>query len=135
PILLRGLSTLLKGLYTPANYFGRAMRSLESWQPRPAQKPPELPLLYNLRVFVQSMWQQGVCSNYRLAYWRFLLTAIRRWALQPAKMWLAFMVLLSANHFLKYAREVAEDLEEQCQALEDSELYSQTLAVGVESRG
>lgn len=109
------------------------MRSLESWKPRPAQRPPELPLLYNLRVFVQSIWQQGVCSNYRLAYWRFLLTAIRRWALQPAKMWLAFMVLLSANHFLKYARAVAEDLEAQCQVLEDLELSSQTLAVVTES--
>jgi radical SAM superfamily enzyme YgiQ (UPF0313 family) len=133
PVLLRGLSTLLTGLYTPANYFGRAMRSIESWQPRPAQRPPELPMLYNLRVFVQSIWQQGVCSNYRLAYWRFLLTAVRRWALQPAKMWLAVMVLLSANHFLKYARGVAETLEEECQTLEDSGLYSQILAVAAEN--
>ena len=133
PVLLRGLNTLLTGLYTPENYFGRAMRSLESWQPRPAQKPPELPLLYNLRVFGQSMWQQGVCSNYRLAYWRFLVTAIRKWAMQPAKMWLAFMVLLSANHFLKYARSVAEDLEDQCRMLENAELYPQALVATAES--
>jgi radical SAM superfamily enzyme YgiQ (UPF0313 family) len=133
PVLLRGLSTLLRGLYTPENYFGRALRSLESWQPRPAQKPPELPMLYNLRVLVQSMWQQGVCSNYRLAYWRFLGTVIRRWALQPARLWLAFMVLLSANHFLKYAQSVAEELDEQCQVLEESGHHAQKPAVAVAS--
>jgi radical SAM superfamily enzyme YgiQ (UPF0313 family) len=118
PVLLRGLSTLLTGLYTPASYFGRAFRSIESWQPRPSQQPPELPLFYNLRVFGASMWQQGVCSSYKAAYWRFLLLAIRRWSRQPAKMWLGFMVLLSANHFLKYAGSVAEELEKQCLELD-----------------
>ena len=114
PVLLRGLSTLLAGLYTPDAYFGRAMRSIESWQPRPAQQPPELPMLYNLKVFLASIWQQGLRSNYRGAYWRFLWLLVRRWSRQPAKLWLGFMVLLSANHFLKYARGVSEMLKEQC---------------------
>jgi radical SAM superfamily enzyme YgiQ (UPF0313 family) len=122
PVLLRGLSTLLAGLYTPEAYFGRAFRSLESWQPRPSQKPPELPMGYNLRVFAASMWQQGVLSTYRGAYWKFLGMMIRRWALQPAKIWLGFMVLLSANHFLKYAGSVAKDLEKQCLELDLMEL-------------
>jgi radical SAM superfamily enzyme YgiQ (UPF0313 family) len=114
PVLLRGLSTLLAGLYTPDAYFGRAMRSIESWQPRATQQPPELPMLYNLKVFFASMWQQGVCSNYRGAYWSFLWLLIRRWSRQPAKLWLGFMVLLSANHFLKYARSVSEQLKQEC---------------------
>jgi len=114
PVLLRGLSTLLSGLYTPDAYFGRAFRSIDSWQPRPTQRPPELPLLYNLKVFFSSVWQQGICSSYRMAYWRFLLLTIRKWGRQPAKLWLAFMVLLAANHFLKYARSVTDELEQQC---------------------
>jgi radical SAM superfamily enzyme YgiQ (UPF0313 family) len=118
PVLLRGLSRLLKGLYTPEAYFRRAFSSIESWNPGPMQRPPELSLGYNLRVLFSSMWLQGVCSSYRLAYWRFLLLAIRKWARKPAKMWLGFMVLMSANHFLKYASLVAADLEQHCRDLD-----------------
>ena len=114
PVLLKGLSTLLTGLYTPDAYFGRAMRSIDSWQPRAAQQPPELPMVYNLKVFGASIWQQGMRSNYRGAYWSFLWMMLRKWIKQPAKLWLGFMVLLSANHFLKYARGVTEMLDEQC---------------------
>ncbi len=124
PVLLRGLSTLLSGLYTPEAYFRRAWNSLESWQPRPTQHPPELPFWYNVRVFFSSLWQQGITSNYRLAYWKFLGLVIRKWSRQPAKLWLGFMVLMSANHFLKYASVVAADLEQHCRQLE-AEGYSQ----------
>jgi radical SAM superfamily enzyme YgiQ (UPF0313 family) len=122
PVLLRGLSTLLSGLYTPEAYFGRAFRSIDSWQPRASQKPPELPMPYNLKVLFASMWQQGVRSDYRGAYWRFLSLIIRKWALQPAKLWLAFMVLLASNHFLKYARSVAVELEKEVSMLEPVEM-------------
>src|SRR5882724_459885 len=71
PTLLRGLSGLLADLYRPKAFFARALRSLDRWRPRPAQKPPDLPVLYNLRVLFASMWRQGVRSNYRYAYWRF----------------------------------------------------------------
>jgi len=120
PVLLRGLSSLLDGLYQPESFFKRAFRSLEVWRPR-AQKPPDLPLLYTLRVWFASMWKQGICSSYRFAYWRFLWLMLRNWAFQPAKLWLGFMVLLSAHHFLIYARLVAEELERECRALEDAQ--------------
>ena len=121
PVLLRGLSRLLTGLYTPEAYFRRAFSSIESWNPGPAQRPPELSLGYNLRVLFSSMWLQGACSTYRLAYWRFLLLAIRKWGRNPAKMWLGFMVLMSANHFLKYASLVAVELEQHCREMEQAE--------------
>ncbi len=122
PILLRGLSTLLAGLYTPESYFRRAFGSLDSWNPRSTQRPPDMGLLYNLRVFGSSMWHQGVRSTYRLAYWRFLSLALRKWALQPAKIWLAFTVLVSAHHFVQYAAVVSDDLEKHCRELEAAEL-------------
>ena len=118
PALLNGLSGLLANLYTPEAYFGRAMRSIESWQPRATQRPPELPLGYNLRVLFGSMWRQGLRSKYRLAYWRFLLLMLRKWARQPAKIWMGFMVLLAANHFVQYAKEVAVELDQHCRDLE-----------------
>ena len=121
PALLQGLSGLLANLYTPDAYFGRAFRSIESWQPRATQRPPELPMGYNLRVLAASLWQQGVRSEYRLAYWRFLLLVLRKWGRQPAKVWMGFMVLLAANHFVKYAQEVAEELDQHCRELAANE--------------
>ncbi len=121
PTLLAGLSDLLAKLYTPEAYFGRAFRSLESWQPRATQRPPEMPMLYNLRVLASSMWHQGIRSSYRAAYWRFLWLMVRSWSREPAKFWLGFMVLLSANHFVKYSKEVADELAEHCRGLEVEE--------------
>jgi len=117
PILLRGLSSLLFDLYDPKAFFDRALRSLEVWRPQKTQHPPELPMSYNLRVLFASMWRQGVLSQYKRAYWRFLGILIWRWTKQPAKQWLAFMVLLSAEHFLVYSREVAADLEREVTSL------------------
>jgi hypothetical protein len=116
PVLLRGLSTLLARLYTPETYFDRAFRSLEIWKPQPSQVPPSMPLSYDIRALLASMWKQGVRSTYRASYWKFLRRLIWNWGRQPAKLWLGFMVLLSAHHFLIYAREVADELERDCQA-------------------
>jgi radical SAM superfamily enzyme YgiQ (UPF0313 family) len=110
PVLLEGLSGLLRDLYTPEAFFARAFRSLEHWQPRATQVPPSTPLSYDLRVFALSMWHQGVRSQYKRAYWRFLGKVLRRWAFDDAKLWLAILVLLSANHFVIYSKEVADEL-------------------------
>ncbi len=118
PVLLGGLSDLLAKLYTPEAYFSRAFHSIQSWNPRPAQQPPRLSLSYNLRVLLSSAWHQGVRSRYRRAYWRFLSLAIRHWGRQPAKIWLAFMVLLSAQHFLSYAQIASGELEEHRRSLD-----------------
>jgi hypothetical protein len=74
--------------------------------------------LYDLRVLLRSIWVQGVLSEYRMAYWRFLSLLLRRWRRNPAKLWLGFNVLLSAHHFLNYALTVVEELEQECDALE-----------------
>jgi radical SAM superfamily enzyme YgiQ (UPF0313 family) len=114
PTLLHGLSGLLADLYEPGIFFRRALRSLEAWKTKPNQKPPEMPASYNLRLLASSMWTQGVKSGYRRAYWGFLGTiALRYWS-SPAKLWMASMLLLSAHHFLVYARQVAEELEREC---------------------
>jgi radical SAM superfamily enzyme YgiQ (UPF0313 family) len=108
--LLNGLSGLLFDLYTPEAYFQRAWRSLQLWQTKPAQKPPDLPMSYNLRLLAQSMWTQGVRSSYRGAYWKFLGRIARNYINNPAKLWMGSMILLAGHHFLIYAHEVAEEL-------------------------
>ena len=118
PVLLRGLGDLLLALYEPEPFFIRAFRSLQVWKPRRTQRPPRLPFSYTLRVWFRSMWLQGIRSNYRREYWRFLWLITRNWAFEPAKIWLGFMMLLSAHHFVNYARQVSRDLEEECRAIE-----------------
>jgi radical SAM superfamily enzyme YgiQ (UPF0313 family) len=108
--LLNGLSGLLFDLYTPEAYFQRAWRSLQLWQTKPTQKPPDLPMSYNLRLLAQSMWMQGVKSSYRGAYWKFLGRIVRNYINNPAKLWMGSMILLAGHHFLVYAHEVAEEL-------------------------
>jgi len=118
PVLLSGLSRLLFWLYEPKAYFDRAFRSLEIWHTRPTQKPPALPMSYNLKLLARSMWTQGVRSTYRRDYWRFLGKLIRNYATNDTKMWMGIMILLSAHHFLIYAREVAAELEREVETLQ-----------------
>jgi hypothetical protein len=57
-------------------------------------------------------------SPYKQEYWSFLYQLVRRFARQPAKLWLGFTVLLSAHHFLIYSREVAQELEQESVSFE-----------------
>jgi hypothetical protein len=113
-VLLNGLADLLHRLYDPDVFFARAVRSLEVWTPTVRQKPPDPPVLYTLRVWLRSVWKQGVRSNYRKAYWKFAWNMVSKWRNQPAKLWLSFSVLLSAHHFVIYSQEVAAELEQEC---------------------
>ncbi len=118
--LLNGLSGLLFDLYTPEAYFQRAFRSLQLWKTRPSQKPPELPMSYNLRLLVNSMWTQGVRSPYKRAYWKFLGRVVRHYATDPTKLWMGTMILLAGHHFLIYAREVAAELAQSIRTPDDA---------------
>jgi radical SAM superfamily enzyme YgiQ (UPF0313 family) len=118
PVLLHGLRDLLRALYEPEPFFLRAFRSLQIWQPRPTQKPPHSSLVYTVKVLLRSMWLQGLRSNYRREYWKFLWLITRNWAFDSAKMWLGFMMLVSAHHFVNYARQVGRDLNEECLSIE-----------------
>jgi radical SAM superfamily enzyme YgiQ (UPF0313 family) len=117
PILLRGLCTLLEGLYKPEAFFERAYDSLKVWNPKATQKPPYLGMHYNLRVLFSSVWRQGLRSNYRASYWKFLFRMIALCRRSPAKLWLGFTVLLSAHHFVLYSKVVIDHLLEECRLL------------------
>jgi radical SAM superfamily enzyme YgiQ (UPF0313 family) len=120
PILLRGLCTLLEGLYRPDAFFERAYNSLKVWQPKATQKPPYLGMYYNVRVLFSSIWRQGICSGYRRSYWRFLYRMVSSCRRSPAKLWLGFTVLLSAHHFVLYSKVVIKHLEEEAELAEQN---------------
>ncbi len=114
PTLLHGLSGLLADLYEPRAYFQRALRSLEAWKTRPSQRPTDTATMYDLRLLASSIWTQGVRSEYRREYWGFLGTVVHRYWNSPAKMWMGLSLLLTAEHFLIYSRQVANELERDC---------------------
>jgi radical SAM superfamily enzyme YgiQ (UPF0313 family) len=121
PALLHGMSWLLATLYAPEAFFARSFRSLEAWHPRAPQRPPGAPLSYLLHALFESIWTQGIRSDYRFSYWRFLGRVVWKWRRDPAKLWIGFMALLSAHHFVLYAREVAEELERECAGLQPAQ--------------
>jgi len=114
PALLHGLSRLLAELYEPSAYFKRALRSLEVWKTKPSQTVPDTPVSQDLRLLASSMWTQGVRSGYRRAYWGFLWTVVHRYRNNPVKLVMGMTLLVAANHFLIYTREVADELERAC---------------------
>jgi radical SAM superfamily enzyme YgiQ (UPF0313 family) len=120
PILLRGLCSLLDNLYQPDAFFERAYNSLKVWQPRATQKPPNLGMGYNLRVLFASIWRQGMRSNYRRSYWRFLYRMLSSFYRSPARLWLGFTCLLSAHNFVLYSKVVIKHLEQEIELVEQT---------------
>jgi radical SAM superfamily enzyme YgiQ (UPF0313 family) len=114
-VLLGGFRQMLLDLYAPEAFFRRAVRSLECWEPHPAQHAPKPSDWYRLRIAVASVWHQGILSSYRREYWKFLAVVVQRWRGDPLRMWKATAMLISAHHFLQYARETADELERALQ--------------------
>jgi radical SAM superfamily enzyme YgiQ (UPF0313 family) len=110
--LFGGTAGMLLELYEPDKYFQRGLRSLEHWVPNAAQRGPRVPLFYGLRGILRSFWVQGVRSDYRRAYWRFVLQMASRWWRDSTRLIVAMNIMVTAHHFIGYAREVAAKLQE-----------------------
>jgi len=111
PVLLKGYREVLSSLYSPSAFYDRCYRSLLQWKDRKPQKAPKIPLGPMLGIFIRSIVRQGLLSDYRGAYWKFLLRLLGRWLLNPRKLSLGFAMLLSGHHFIPYARLVEGQLE------------------------
>jgi len=113
--LLAGNRKTLRTIYAPAIYFARALRSLEEWTPSECH---HLPRLNVAAVLGRSFLKQGLLSSYRREYWRYLFAIVRRWRGQRKKLWLGFSMLIAAHHFVRYAYDVAAELDRELQRLE-----------------
>lgn len=98
--LFRGYRQVLEELYSPANYFGRARRALEEWNPGPSRKttPREF------RAVPLSFLVQGVTADYHREYWKFMWWV---WRERPQALGRAFAVVTSYAHFHRFTQEVA----------------------------
>jgi radical SAM superfamily enzyme YgiQ (UPF0313 family) len=134
PVLLQGLRQTLVSLYSPSAFYDRAYRSLLQWETRQQQKATPYPLLLVLGIVARSIFRQGVLSSYRREYWKFLLQILTRWSRNPPKLSMGITILLSGHHFIKYAQEVATELEAESRKL-TLELPAGTFGPAVGSPG
>ena len=116
-VLLQGFRQTLLSLYSPAAFYDRAYRSLVHWEARNEQKATPHPFLLVLGVLVRSVFHQGILSSYRRQYWKFLLQILTRWSGNPPKLGMGIAILISGHHFIKYAQDVAAELEAECREL------------------
>jgi radical SAM superfamily enzyme YgiQ (UPF0313 family) len=117
PVLLQGMRQTLVSLYSPSAFYNRAYRSLLQWQTREEQKATPYPLSLVLRILARSIFRQGILSSYRREYWKFLLQILMRWSRNPPKLSMGIGLLLSGHHFIKYAQDVATELEAESRKL------------------
>jgi radical SAM superfamily enzyme YgiQ (UPF0313 family) len=118
-VLIDGFRRMLLELYEPDAFFRRVIQSLESWQTLPKQVPPRPPE-NGTRVLLRAIWRQGVLSGYRVAYWRALARIVRRFGPEPVKFWLGMVLLFSAHHFIRFARQTAAQLSLEMETREES---------------
>jgi len=121
PKLLNGGRSILNTIYEPWAYYDRAFRSLEDWGVSEHQRPVP-PRGSLLRVLAQSIVHQGILSNYRGAYWKFLVRLLRRWRRNPQKVSLALLLLIAGHHFINYTRTVTAEMEDEVRNLTGEEV-------------
>ncbi len=122
PVLLEGMRGTLLSIYSPSSFYDRAFRSLLHWKICRYQGSPRYAVSYRLGVVMRSVWYQGIRSSYRKAYWKFLLQLLFRSSFCPQKLWLGFTILLSGQHFINYALDVAAQLERELQKAEPQDV-------------
>jgi radical SAM superfamily enzyme YgiQ (UPF0313 family) len=92
--LLDGYRRILETIYRPKEYFERASAFLT--QLGAAAKAPVV--FADIMAVVRSLWVQGLRSNYRREYWKFIVQALRRHRQHFDK---AFTLAIMGHHFFE----------------------------------
>jgi len=97
--LLAGYRKVLSSIYSPSEYFERTLVLLKRLGSRPGTRRVFSDYVGLLRSFVR----QGIVARYRVAYWRFILKALRH---APKHMGLAVTLAIMGHHFFTLARRL-----------------------------
>ncbi|MGA2629455.1 MAG: radical SAM protein [Terriglobia bacterium] len=92
--LLAGYRRIVQTIYNPGEYFQRASAFLSQ-----LGAAARTPLVFSdfLAVF-RSLWRQGLRSNYRKEYWKFILQAVHR----HRRRWdMVFTLAIMGHHFFQ----------------------------------
>ena len=68
-VLTAGYRELVKGLYSPSEYYERCLVFLAAYKPMKNRAPVRMS---DMLAFVRSLWVLGVSSRGRVEYWKFL---------------------------------------------------------------
>jgi len=118
-VLLRGLAKTLAAIYEPNTFYERAWRSMDRWMIQGKQRAARQPGAAGIAAIVlRSIWHQGIKSNYRGAYWKYLVRIVTHYALSPAKLWMAATIMISGHHFIPYSREVVSKIQREVERAE-----------------
>jgi len=118
-VLLSGFKNTISSIYEPTKFYERAWRSLHSWETKDCQHPPKEPAAGDiLKILARSIMHQGIRSSYRKAYWKFFLKILGRYAFNRPKIWMGFTMLISGQHFIPYATEVARQIDAEMLKIE-----------------
>ncbi len=88
---------LMRRLYEPGNYYRRILTFLETHR---MIGPPVRLTWRDLGAVLKSFWVMGVIHNGRVAYWRFLTTALLR---HPNQIGVAITLAIMGHHFRRVA--------------------------------
>ncbi len=97
--LVRGYRRVLERLYSPKQYFDRALRAIQGWKPGPARKTNRR----ELGAVPRSFLKQGVWAPYRREYWKFMGWVLKN---RPDALARAFAMAISYAHFHYYTNGV-----------------------------
>ncbi len=97
--LLAGYQRILETIYRPGEYFERAQAFLS--QLGTAARAPIV--FSDIMALLRSLWRQGLRSNYRKEYWKFVVQAARRHRQHFDK---AITLAIMGHHFFELTAEV-----------------------------
>jgi hypothetical protein len=99
--LLAGYRRIMQTIYTPREYFERASAFLSQ-----LGEAARAPLVFSdMMAVVRSLWRQGLRSNYRKEYWKFLAQTLQRHRQHLDK---AITLAIMGHHFIELT---AADME------------------------
>jgi radical SAM superfamily enzyme YgiQ (UPF0313 family) len=99
--LLAGYQRILETIYNPSEYFERALAFLSQ-----LGSAARAPIVFSdLMAVLRSLWRQGLRSNYRKEYWKFIVQAAHRHRQHLDK---AITLAIMGHHFFELT-EAAEN--------------------------
>jgi radical SAM superfamily enzyme YgiQ (UPF0313 family) len=98
--LLEGYARLLAEIYSPEGFYARALRCLALCPVDPNRY--RFGTRYALACTARAIWQEGVRSRHRAAYWRFLGRALLQ---SPRRLPRAIGFAINAAHMIRYTEE------------------------------
>ena len=135
PVLLQGLRQTLLSLYSPSSaFYNRAYRSLVQWETHLEEQKRRPIRSCSPSAFWPGQSSVKASSPPIGETGSLLVQILARWLRNPPKLVMGMTILLSGHHFIKYAQDVAAELEAECRNSQDDFMEWVSFLMGVYSK-